>query len=44
MREEVDLEDVKLFKESIVDEMTSLDKNEALDMVGLRARRKPIGR
>jgi len=28
----------------VVDEMSSLDKNEAWDLVDLPARRKPIGR
>eukprot|EP00253_Pinus_taeda_P036660 PITA_36660 len=44
VREAVDLEDGKLWKEIMVDEMTSLDKNEAWDMVELSARTKPIGR
>ena len=39
----MDLEDGKLQKESIVEEMAYLDKNEALDLVELPARRKPIG-
>eukprot|EP00253_Pinus_taeda_P002774 PITA_02774 len=44
MKEVVDLEDGKLWKEGMVDEMESLHKNEAWDLVGLPARRKPIGR
>eukprot|EP00253_Pinus_taeda_P004523 PITA_04523 len=42
--EEVDSEDGKLWKEAMVDEMVSLDKNEAWDLVELLPRRKPIGR
>eukprot|EP00253_Pinus_taeda_P005734 PITA_05734 len=41
--EVVDLEDGKLWKEAMVDEMTCLQKNEACDLVELQARRKPIG-
>eukprot|EP00253_Pinus_taeda_P007140 PITA_07140 len=41
--EAVDLEDGKLSKEAMVDEMASLHKNEAWDLVELLARRKPIG-
>eukprot|EP00253_Pinus_taeda_P004638 PITA_04638 len=41
--EAVDSEDEKLWKGAMVDEMTSLHKNEAWDMVELLAGRKPIG-
>ena len=44
VREIVDSEDVKLWKEAMIDEMASLHKNEAWDLVELSARRKPIGR
>eukprot|EP00253_Pinus_taeda_P024510 PITA_24510 len=37
-------EDGKLWKEAIVDEMTSLHKNEAWNLVVLPSGRKPIGR
>ena len=43
MKQAVDLEDGKLWKETMVDEMASLHKNEAWDLVELPARRKPIG-
>ena len=43
IREAVDLQDGKLQKEAMVDEMASLHKNEAWDLVELSARRKPIG-
>ena len=43
MEEVVDEEDGKLWKEAMLDEMTSLHKNEAWDLVELLARRKPIG-
>jgi len=43
MKEVVDLEDGKLWKEAMVDEMASLHKNEAWDLVELPAGRKPIG-
>ena len=43
MKEEVDSQDRKLWKEAMVDEMTSLHKNEAWDLVDLLAGRKPIG-
>ena len=43
VNEAVDSEDGKLWKEAIIDEMTSLHKNEAWDLVELLARRKPIG-
>jgi len=44
VREAVDSEDGKLWKEAMVDEMTSLDKNEACDLVEFPTGRKPIGR
>eukprot|EP00253_Pinus_taeda_P034096 PITA_34096 len=44
VREEIDSKDEKLWKEAMVDEMASLDKNEAWDLVALLAGRKPIGR
>eukprot|EP00253_Pinus_taeda_P030580 PITA_30580 len=43
-RETVDLEDGKLWKENMVDEVTSLDKNETWDLVEFPAGRKTIGR
>eukprot|EP00253_Pinus_taeda_P033991 PITA_33991 len=43
MKEAVDLEDGKLWKEAMVDEMASLHKNEAWDLVECPAGRKPIG-
>jgi len=43
VKEVVDSEDGKLWKEAMVDEMASLHKNEALDLVELPAGRKPIG-
>jgi len=42
MKEAVDLEDGKLWKEAMVDEMASLHKNEAWDLLELLAGRKPI--
>ena len=42
-REAVDSEDGKLWKEAMVDEMASLHKNEAWDLVELSAGNKPIG-
>jgi hypothetical protein len=39
----VDSEDGKLWKKSMVEEMVSLDKNEAWDLVELLAGRSPIG-
>eukprot|EP00253_Pinus_taeda_P015413 PITA_15413 len=42
-RETIDLEDGKLWKEAMVDETTSLDKNEVWDLVESLAGRKPIG-
>ena len=44
VREAVDSEDGKLWKEAMVDEMESLHKNDAWDLVELPAGRKPIGR
>eukprot|EP00253_Pinus_taeda_P034014 PITA_34014 len=41
--EAVDSEDGKLWKEAMVDEMASLHKNEAWDLVELPGGRKPIG-
>lgn len=43
VKEAVDSEDGKLWKEAMVDEMAFLHKNEAWDLVELPARRKPIG-
>eukprot|EP00253_Pinus_taeda_P035607 PITA_35607 len=43
MKEAVDSEDGKLWKEAMVDEMASLHKNEAWELVELPAGRKPIG-
>eukprot|EP00253_Pinus_taeda_P010933 PITA_10933 len=43
VKEAVDSQDGKLWKEVMVDEMASLHKNEAWDLVGLPAGRKPIG-
>eukprot|EP00253_Pinus_taeda_P027120 PITA_27120 len=43
VKEAVDLKDGKLWKEAMVDEMESLHKNEAWDLVELPAGRKPIG-
>eukprot|EP00253_Pinus_taeda_P018968 PITA_18968 len=43
VKEVVDSEDGKLWKEAMVDEMTSLQKNEAWDLVELPDGRKPIG-
>eukprot|EP00253_Pinus_taeda_P030784 PITA_30784 len=43
MKEAVDSKDGKLWKEAMVDEMASLHKNEAWDLVELSARRKLIG-
>ena len=40
----MDLEDGKLWKRAMDEEMTSLDKNEAWDMVEFPTRRNPIGR
>eukprot|EP00253_Pinus_taeda_P035838 PITA_35838 len=44
VKEAVDLEDGKLWKEAMVDEMASLHKNEAWDLVDLPVGRKLIGR
>eukprot|EP00253_Pinus_taeda_P030340 PITA_30340 len=43
VKEAVDSEDGKLWKEAMVDEMASLHKNEAWDLVELPAGRKPHG-
>ena len=43
VREAVDSEDGKLWKEAMVDEMASFHKNNAWDLVELPAGRKPIG-
>eukprot|EP00253_Pinus_taeda_P008404 PITA_08404 len=43
VKEAVDSEDGKLWNEAMVDEMASLHKNEAWDMVELLVARKPIG-
>eukprot|EP00253_Pinus_taeda_P035451 PITA_35451 len=43
VKEVVDSEDGKLWKEAMVDEIESLHKNEALDLVELMAGRKCIG-
>ena len=43
VKEAVDSKDGKLWKEAMVDEMASLHKNEAWDLVELSVGRKPIG-
>jgi len=43
LKEAVDLEDGKLWKEATVYEIASLHKNEAWDLVEFPAGRKPIG-
>eukprot|EP00253_Pinus_taeda_P005087 PITA_05087 len=43
VKEAIDSEDDKVWKQAMVDEMESLHKNEAWDLVELPARRKPIG-
>eukprot|EP00253_Pinus_taeda_P012956 PITA_12956 len=43
VKEAVDSEDGKVWKEAMVDEMASLHKNEAWDLVELPSGRKPIG-
>ena len=43
VREVVDSEDGTLWKEAMVDEMASLEKNEDWDLVDLSSGRKPIG-
>jgi hypothetical protein len=43
IREEVDLEDDKLWKKSMVEEMVALGKNEAWDLVELLIGRNHIG-
>jgi hypothetical protein len=44
VRKVVDLEDGKLWKKAMVEEMASLDKNEACNLVELLTRRNPMGR
>jgi len=44
VKEAVDSEDGKLWKEAMVDEMTSLHKNEGWDLVEFPTGRKSIGR
>jgi len=44
VREAINSEDGKLWKEAMIDEMTSLDKNQAWDLVELAVGRKPIRR
>eukprot|EP00253_Pinus_taeda_P002174 PITA_02174 len=44
VKEAVDSEDGRLWKEAMVDEMASFHKNEAWDLVELSPGRKPIGR
>ena len=44
VREEVDLEDGKLWKKVMVEEVVALDKNEAWDLVEFSTGRNPIGR
>jgi hypothetical protein len=41
IREEMNLEDVKLWKKDMVEEMTTLDKNEAWDIVEFLNGRNP---
>eukprot|EP00253_Pinus_taeda_P020722 PITA_20722 len=43
VKEAIDSDDGKLWKEAMVDEMASLHKNEASDLVELPAGRKPVG-
>ena len=43
MREAVDSEDGNLWKRAMEEEMESLDKNEAWDLVEFPIRRNPIG-
>eukprot|EP00253_Pinus_taeda_P016081 PITA_16081 len=43
VKEAIDSEDGKLWKEAMVDEMTSFHKNEAWDLVELLVGKKPIG-
>jgi hypothetical protein len=43
-REAVHSEDGKIWKKAMNEEMTSLDKNEAWDLVELSTKRNPIGR
>jgi hypothetical protein len=43
VREAVDLEDGNIWKKAMDEEMTTLDKNEALDLMELPTGRNPIG-
>lgn len=43
VKEVIDSEDGKLYKDAMVDEMACLHKNESWDIVELSSRRKPIG-
>jgi hypothetical protein len=43
-RDAVDLEDGKLWKKAMVEEMTTLDKNESWDLLNFLNGRNPIGR
>jgi hypothetical protein len=43
VKEAVDSEDENLWKRAMEEEMTSLDKNEAWDLVEFPTRRNPIG-
>ena len=43
LKEAVDSEDGKIWKEIMVNEMASLHKNKAWDLMELSARKKPIG-
>jgi hypothetical protein len=44
VREAMDLEDEKIWKNTMVDEMKALENNEAWDLVELSTGRNPIGR
>jgi hypothetical protein len=44
VREAMNSEVSKLWKKAMVEEMDSLDKNDAWDIVELPSRRKPVGR
>jgi hypothetical protein len=43
VEEAVDSEDVKLWEKTMIEEMTTLDKNEAWDLVEFPTRRNPNG-
>ena len=43
IREAMDLEDSKLWKKPVVEEMNALDKIETWDLVEFLSRRNPIG-